>query len=269
MQDSFPTQVLVCATTLEARFLLESCLQTAFSRIRWTRTPDYLLHIFKAQTTNIAFVVTGMGFKPSQEGLAMALEELKQVRSCVGFGFAGGLIKTAKPGDLVIPVQIQNDQQIFTPTEWLRMQLASHANQSAWRKLITALEVISSPADKAALYAVTEAEVVDMESAGWGEICQSRGIPWAIVRAVLDSAEDRISMELSKVVDRFGQPKWWTALQFFAQHPSQIPSALRLSPVILRKRAYGYVQVLQAWLRAQGKESSQHRHDPAVISKLA
>lgn len=186
----------------------------------------------------------------SRAGLEQALTDIGNVGAVVGFGFAGGLVKSGKRGDLVIPTRIRWGQTTQAPTEWLRMSLASHSDTQAWRDLITVDQVISSPAEKAALFAATGAEGVDMESGAWGSVCQGKKVPWAIVRAILDPSDQALPRELSKTLDVFGEVRWGKSLSLFLSHPALIQSALEFRGSVLEKAAQPMMKLLSAWLEA-------------------
>ncbi len=258
--------VLVTATTIEARFLLEKMPQVHF---HCERRKEHLLYVGRYNNLKIAVVITGMGPENGKNGLTEALNDLSAVESVVGFGFASGLIKTAQAGNLVIPTMIHYGQTIETPTEWLRMGLASHADHTTLRKLITVEKVISSPVEKAALYAATEAQALDMESAVWGRVCREKGVPWAIVRTILDPADQVLPEELAQTVDSFGRVRWLSALGLFASRPKLLGAAFALRVGNLRKLSEPYVDILVERLAFQSKNRSERSHHPTVESKVA
>ncbi|HLG21012.1 MAG TPA: hypothetical protein VI895_14515 [Bdellovibrionota bacterium] len=211
-------------------------------------------------------VATGIGAAAAREGALEAIRRYAPLKCAVGFGFAGGLVKTARAGDTVIPTELRHSDRREEPTEWLRMNLASFAPSVEWRKLVTVERVVSTPAEKAALHAATGAEAVDMESAIWGELCRSAGVPWAVVRTILDSGDESLPCELSRLVDAFGRTRWSTALPTLTMHPSLVWSVFKFSRRSSVRAAPSFVQTVTGWLAAEDEKEREQRGEPAIVS---
>jgi adenosylhomocysteine nucleosidase len=242
------SRVLVTATAVEAKLFVRAFgLENGSLEER----QGYLTWRSLGEQPPFRLVVTGIGPERAKEGLANALDEIGAVRALVGFGVAGGLAKSGERGDLVIPTKIQWGPNGELPTEWLRMSLSTHASGRIWRNLITVSEVASFRAEKAALFAATDAEAVDMESGAWGALCQEMRIPWGIVRVILDPADQTLPRELSEITDSYGRPSLSKALPLFFRHPGLIKSAFDLSGGRLAKAAQPMMNVLCSWLKAE------------------
>jgi hypothetical protein len=151
----------------------------------------------------------------------------------------------------VIPTKVLLDREEEIPTEWLRMSLAAHAASVPLRSLITSSELVASAGEKAAIFAAKGAEAVDMESAVWGSIFRERGIPWAIVRTVLDPADEQLPESFSGLWDRFGNPIWPRLLGFFLIHPLDVLTTLRVGRIGSRVAGPPLVSLLIRWLAAE------------------
>ncbi|MFH1263102.1 MAG: hypothetical protein V1495_06630 [Pseudomonadota bacterium] len=248
MKDDRRKPLLVAATVREAGLFIGHW--GPGGKGRWAREARYYRW---EGDRNLPFLlaVTGIGPGLSRVGLEQALDDSGEISSVVGFGFAGGLAKSGKRGDLVIPTQVLFEKMSLTPTEWLRMALAARSEASAWRNLITVDQVIESPAEKAALYAATDAEAVDMEAGVWGRVCQERKIPWAVVRAVLDPADQVLPHEFTRIIDGFGHLRLGKTLSLFLSRPSLIRSALRQTGGSLARLAEPQMKLLAGWVRAE------------------
>jgi hypothetical protein len=177
------------------------------------------------------------------------MEELEEVTAVVGFGLAGGLVKSGERGDLLIPTTIGWNSAKELPTEWLRMALAAGARGRIWRELITIPELISSKAEKSALFAATDAEGVDMESGAWGALCRERKVPWAVVRSILDPAHETLPPELLQIPDRFGRSSLARAVPHFLKNPGLIRQAWDVSGDRLARSTAPMTDLLVSWLR--------------------
>jgi len=234
----------------------------------WQKRDDYLF--FQTErSASPTILVTGMGMEAASSGLLAALSEWGRPSCLIGFGWAGGLIKNSQTGDLVLPVLVQSKKGKIAPTEWLRMNIASSAPSVEWRKLYTAENVVSTPPDKAALFAATGAEAVDLESYGWGEICQAQQIPWAVIRSVLDGGGELLPSDWIHLVDRFGRPKWSRAAAFFATHPKSVWKALQVSRKLSTKAGRVYAHTLSHWLETEREKKTESRRQPTIVSEIS
>lgn len=242
-------RTLVTATVAEGKLLLRGLgLKTG----DWEEMGEYLLWRPSGEgEAPFSLVVTGIGPERAEAGLRSRLDAEPSTRVVVGFGFAGGLAKSGKRGELVIPTDVRWEGKQEMPTEWLRMSLAANGSGEIWRRLITVTEVVSSRPEKAALYAATDAEAVDMESGVWGKVCRERKIPWAIVRTILDPADESLPSELSETVDEFGRSSVSKSIPLFLRHPSLIGPAFKMAGGTLSKAMMPMSKLLDAWLEAE------------------
>lgn len=202
-------------------------------------------------------VVTGVGPEISATGLEKALDRTPNVSAVIGFGFAGGLVKTARSGDVVIASSIVFEKRELVPTEWLRTRLLQGLDSTPLKRLLTVNELLSSRADKAALYAATGAEAVDMESGAWGEVAISRGLPWGIARSVLDTAEETIPPTFSALMDQYGNSRWLTSLKYFSRHPKDLRAAIDLRRSVRTNASPALGKVASSWLRSEEKPGAK------------
>ncbi|MFH1016562.1 MAG: hypothetical protein V1798_00090 [Pseudomonadota bacterium] len=250
-------RLLICATDLEFRILAEALHPSDSPVLEGFSDSPYKL--WREPDSSVVCVVTGIGPKAARDGLKMALARTADTFHCaVGFGFCGGLVKTAGPGTLAIPTRILRDRDEETPTEWLRMSLAAQAGGSLLRTLVTSVELVPSVTEKAALFAAKGAEAVDMESACWGEVCRERGVPWAVVRSVLDSADEALPESFRNLTDRFGNAVWSKVLGRFLAHPQEARSALKMQRLARRTAGNALASILVRWLASE-RETERKR----------
>ena len=96
----------------------------------------------------------------------------------------------------------------------------------------TAAKMISTPEEKAELFAATGALGVEMENAILrGQIAGSvehRQLPFLHVRAVSDSASEALDPRLMTMIDSRGRPKALAVAGVLLRHPAMIPHLRRV-----------------------------------------
>ena len=258
--------LLVSATTLEAKLLSEILFPN--HPIVWNREEKFLyqtISLTKDQT--VVFVVTGMGLQRAYYGLKQALSTFQHVESVIGFGLAGGLIKNSKRGDLVVPKTVQTKEAKWIPLLSLKNFFADKTEEP-WNKLLSVDQIISSPVEKAGVYAASGMEAVDMESGSWARACVESNInSWSIVRVILDGGEETLP-NLMKMVNDVGEVIPHKALLHFLFHPNHIANAITMTPAKLKTVLEPCANVIQSYLVSKGHQASDNAHRPAVVSKV-
>jgi hypothetical protein len=77
-----------------------------------------------------------------------------------------------------------------------------------------------------------EAGVVslDMETAGIAAVCEARGIPWSVFRAISDRATDgSVDQEVFQLSNLDGTPNNEAIERFFAEHPERLEAMATLA----------------------------------------
>ena len=163
----------------------------------------------------VSVLITGMGQENSRRAL---LEQLKEftpsfVLTC---GFAGGLNPALGIGDILFASDDPN----------LRARLTTA--QATPAKVFCATRIATTVVEKAELRRTTGADAVEMESTAFAEVCGARGIRFAIVRAISDTANDTLPLDFNELSNpdltlNFGKLAW-----VIAKSPGKIPALLRL-----------------------------------------
>lgn len=163
----------------------------------------------------VSILVTGMGRDNSRRALLERLKELTPafVLTC---GFAGGLNPNLFIGDVIFTSQ---DHE-------LQAQLLATKAKPA--RVHCATRIATTVADKAQLRRETGADAVEMESAAFDAICRERGLRFAVVRAISDTAREDLPLDFN----RLSRADWtldyrklaWTVIK----SPGKIPALLRL-----------------------------------------
>jgi hypothetical protein len=87
---------------------------------------------------------------------------------------------------------------------------------------------VATPADKAALFEATGAAAVDMESAVIVARAADAGLRALVIRAVADSAEQHLPLELARLVTPGGRVRLARAVALTVARPGTVPIAIGL-----------------------------------------
>jgi len=133
-------------------------------------------------------LITGMGKANAEDSIRKALRQVRpaMVLSC---GFAGALNPQFPSETIVFDAA---DSEIETTL----LGLGGYGV-----KFHCADRVAVTAADKRALRAATGADVVEMESAVIGAVCNDTGIPFATVRIILDGADEDLPMDFNRLMN--------------------------------------------------------------------
>jgi hopanoid-associated phosphorylase len=110
------------------------------------------------------------------------------VRGLISFGIAGGLAPDLKPGDVIVGnAVVTADSTIRTCVDWSKalLDLLPHARHLP---VFGAEAPVLTVSDKETLWYRTGAVVADMESKAVAEAADECGLPYAVLRVVLDPA---------------------------------------------------------------------------------
>lgn len=132
-------------------------------------------------------LLTGMGKKNATAAIQKALQKVRPalVLSC---GFAGGL----NP-------QLPSETIVFDGAD-PEMEATLLGLGGFGVKFHCADRVAVTAAEKSALHKSTGADVVEMESAAIGAICNGAGIPFATVRIILDAAGEDLPLDFNQLL---------------------------------------------------------------------
>jgi adenosylhomocysteine nucleosidase len=211
--------LILTGVELEARVLARA--------LELPRVPTFPFPVFGRPSIRIAPV--GVGAHLCGSRWAALLDGLPHPL-VVSAGVCGGLDPRLGPADLVIP------ERVLGPTGELRA-VASATHRAAVARaggtacaglLVTTREVVATPAAKAALHAASGAVAADMESVFILARAAEFGCPALVVRAVSDSADECLSLELARLVTLAGGLRLTRALALMSTRPVLVARAIAL-----------------------------------------
>lgn len=150
----------------------------------------------------VLLAVTGDGARRAGRELGRVLEAVP-VRGVIAAGVAGGLSPELVVGDLVCAREVAgpDDVRMADPA------LCALARGAAPGRVVSARKLALSTASKALLHRRSgggETVVVDLESAAYAAAAEAAGVPWLVLRAVSDDADEELPAFLNDCLDGDG-----------------------------------------------------------------
>ena len=153
--------------------------------------------------------------------------------SLLSFGVAGGLDPALASGTLVLAESVIGPDGAKFPTDQLwRSAVARDLNEAAV-DFVTGTgvgvdEAITHPGPKQHLFDGTKGLCVDMESHAVMQVARDRKIPWLVIRAIADGANDTLPDIALAAIDAGGGIRYGTLAARLLSQPSQIVDLIGL-----------------------------------------
>jgi len=144
-------------------------------------------------------------------------------RGLISFGLCGGLDPKLKAGDLVAPNQIVCKQDMWGISPFLIGRSVVQAEFGLGSDI-----VVSNVEEKALLHQATGSAIVDMESHRIGEVCSACNIPFFVLRAVCDPANQSIPAAAAHAIDDHGKTRPMAVAAGLIKNPGDLPDLMRL-----------------------------------------
>jgi nucleoside phosphorylase len=190
------------------------------------------LHGFHAVIGGKEFAVVGHGIgqRRAQETARRAFDLMPGAELVIGTGVVGALASGLKPGDLILA-----DRIITSRTEGDVEQAAAfgEAHLDTIRRTLSAAGVghstgtilttsrVLTVAEKHSANKITGAIAVDMESAAIAVEASARGLPFVVLRAVLDEVDDEVA-GAEAMADDLGKVKPLAATAYLVRNPGAV-----------------------------------------------
>lgn len=174
-------------------------------------------------------VVSGVGAKKARSEV-IKLQTERQIEHLIICGFGGGLTAQMVPGSLIVAEQVldatgatSESPKVYCPDS--RMLERAEGPCGA---LVTVGKVLNTPAEKRALYSRTQAQMVDMETAGAVAAAKQAGLPWLAVRVATDGVDDALPLDFNALADAEGNVDRGRVVAATLARPWKIPALIRL-----------------------------------------
>lgn len=151
----------------------------------------------------------------------------------VSLGIAGGLASELAPGRLLLPNSVIDPagNSIAIDNAWhgrLVGQARSGGLDPAFGPIIGSNRAIRRPADKSDLRGSSGAVAVDMESHAVGQVAQTAGVPFLVLRVVADPATRALPRAVKGSIGPDGRPRPAVVMARLALTPWELGSLLQL-----------------------------------------
>lgn len=151
----------------------------------------------------------------------------------VSYGIAGGLDPALRPGDMVLPesVLLPGGRVVPVHGAWRDDLLVLARGQSpaaSGGTLQGSERVVAAVTEKQALFAASGAVAVDMESHAVGRVAQAAGVPFLVIRAVVDPADRPLPRAVVGSTRPDGEPRAGLIVARLALRPWEIAQINRL-----------------------------------------
>lgn len=174
--------------------------------------------------------LSGVGARRARE----AARSLLSSGACalISWGSAAGLVSSLAPGCLLLPrtVIVAPRLTYCADPRWHQrcfQHLAHNLHVETGPLAATSL-LLNAPSQKACLHARTGAIAADMESGAVATVAGEAGVPFLVVRAVVDSVDMRVPSSASAAVDEQGKVHLRRLIVVLFTRPKEWVSLLRL-----------------------------------------
>jgi len=203
------------------------------ARLGRLRIQRYLLTLaFVTGLTAEARLVSGNAYQAYvggglPEGAAEAAEAALRAgaKALISFGLAGGLDPSLKPGAILRPGKVLWRGMSFTTDP----ELVAALGGATCVSMLAAESAIASAWEKKSRYATTGAAAVDLESGAVGEQAARAGVPFAVLRAVCDTALESLPPAALMALDQVGKIGILRVAHSVVRQPRQLPALLALA----------------------------------------
>ena len=175
------------------------------------------------------FAVTGDGPARARDGLTRFLQRTP-CAGVIAIGVAGALTADLAAGDLLAAREVFTDDRMTAVPDgsWLAAAVSCGAKACT---LVSVGAIVRTVADKDALARRVRRmpAAVDLESAAWARAAATFGVPVAILRVVVDAADEAIPEFVAASARPDGSIRRWRVAVAALARPARIPSLARLA----------------------------------------
>jgi adenosylhomocysteine nucleosidase len=149
---------------------------------------------------------TGDGAENAARG-AQALLDAHPVRGLIVVGVSGALSPGLRRGRLLVGREVLDDAGSAPQPDAAWLQRALRRTQALPATLLTTQRVLATPESKARAFGRCSGDMVagvDLETGAFARAASRRGIPYLVLRAISDAAEEALPLDFDALRDASG-----------------------------------------------------------------
>ncbi|MEE8277752.1 MAG: hypothetical protein V3R89_03425 [Thermoanaerobaculia bacterium] len=178
----------------------------------------------------VVMTATGGGATLARRGVEALLDRFP-VDRMLAVGVAGGLTPDLDVGTVVVARQVWNGAAAVPPPEesWLEAVLERTAAVEA--TVVNSERIAGDPTTKADLWRLAGGEgsaAVDLESAAFARAAAAHGLPYLVIRAISDTADETLPLDFDRFRDQDGRIVESKVLLHALMRPRLLRPLLRL-----------------------------------------
>jgi adenosylhomocysteine nucleosidase len=182
------------------------------------------VHEGRSGSASLVAATSGMG-TAGAAAAARRMLDAGDVDHVMVVGIAGGIDDRLAIGDVIQPRIVIDGA---TGAEYRPHPVGERSDEPGPGALHTSDELIVDPERVAALRA-RGVIAMDMETAAVAAVCEERGCPWSVVRAISDRSSDgMVDGAVFELAHPDGSPDLRAVARFVVRHPGRIPQLVRL-----------------------------------------
>jgi nucleoside phosphorylase len=188
----------------------------------------------------VALASTGDGARNARAGVE-ALLAASNAEALVVLGVSGALSPELATADLVVASRVTDEDGAAHDADAAAVAAATRATGARPAVIVSARRIADSADEKRRLaqQAGTGLALVDLESAAYVAAARARAVPWLVLRAVSDRADESLPALLNRSLDAGGAVNRGRVLRGLLGDPGALPQLLAL-----RKRVGQCAEVL-------------------------
>ena len=185
---------------------------------------------WKAISTDTLVALSGIGAERAYAAGSVLVAQ--GATALLSWGYAAALDNRLRPGCLLLPEFVISADGETHPvnSEWHRQlrQALERKHSICSDPLVESHAIVKTSTEKRALAQRTRAAATDMESAAQARLAKDRGLPFMVIRAIIDSASTEIPETIQEAFHAQEEIRVWKLLTTATLRPVDWIKMIRL-----------------------------------------
>ena len=173
---------------------------------------------------------TGEGRQRAETGAEALLDRVRP-RLLVVLGISGGLTPSLEPGALLVAREVREGTEPVPPPDPTWVERALTFDGTVAGTVISSPRILCTPHEKARArdgLPADEPAAVDLESATFARAAARRSIPYVVIRAISDTADETLPLDFNRCRDEAGGVRRLAVVRQALLHPASVRGLWRL-----------------------------------------